>query len=234
VQLYRCDDSTDQSDWELVEDISIASSNAFGYADWVVPDTLVQGQPYAVKVSGERVRFAINTGSASEEEFGFFPALFGQRVNPESDIEADIVEAAPYNGCTAFTNGAAVAGKIAMVERGGDCFFTEKVANAMTAGAIAVVVVNTANQPFFMGAPNDGVDYSNYIPSISVTRDTGIAVDNALGNNNNVPALIGTLVRYNHPFIYSICCIHPSTYSIRYKSPSTHSIQKYFSIFRPL
>jgi hypothetical protein len=60
---------------------------------------LVPGQRYAVKVSGEHVRFSIFPGSSQEQDFMFYPALFGQRVNPESDYESDIVKAEPYDGC---------------------------------------------------------------------------------------------------------------------------------------
>src|SRR6202035_1661231 len=45
------------------------------------------------------------------------------------------------DGCTALTNAAAVAGNIAIVDRG-TCGFIVKVQNAQAAGAIGVIVVN--------------------------------------------------------------------------------------------
>ena len=45
------------------------------------------------------------------------------------------------DGCTAFTNAAAVAGKIAVIDRG-VCLFVEKAKNAQNAGAVGVVIFN--------------------------------------------------------------------------------------------
>ena len=47
------------------------------------------------------------------------------------------------DGCTAFTNAAAVAGKIALIERG-TCGFTQKVRMAQDAGAVAAIIYNNA------------------------------------------------------------------------------------------
>ena len=55
-------------------------------------------------------------------------------------IGIEIVIAQPLDGCTGLTNAAGVAGKIALVQRGGGCSFTTKVSNAESAGAVAAVV----------------------------------------------------------------------------------------------
>lgn len=85
------------------------------------------------------------------------------------------------DGCTAFTNAAAVAGKIAVVKRGA-CTFVTKAKNAQDAGAIGVVIGNNAagGAAFGMG----GADASITIPAISVSTALGdglIAAGSATG-----------------------------------------------------
>ncbi len=59
-------------------------------------------------------------------------------------LSGEMVAGLPANGCAALTNPEAVAGKIAVLDRG-DCNFTDKVRNAQDAGALAVIVCN--NRP---------------------------------------------------------------------------------------
>ena len=68
------------------------------------------------------------------------------------------------NACTRLRNAAAIAGNIALVDRG-TCGFTVKVANAQAAGAIAVLIGNNvAGAPFPMG----GADPTITIPSAMI------------------------------------------------------------------
>ena len=98
-------------------------------------------------------------------------AAFGARLDA-TGITGSVVLAAPANGCTALTNAADVAGKIALIDRG-TCTFVVKVKNAQDAGAIAVVVAN--NVP--AGLPGmGGTDASITIPSLGVTQGTGTAI----------------------------------------------------------
>ena len=107
--------------------------------------------------------------SGSEADFG--PPSFSQ--------SGDLVYATPTNGCTAI--GAAVSGKIALIDRGG-CAFTVKVKNAQTAGALGALIVNNANTfPFAMG----GTDVTITIPSMMTTL--------ALGNSVKADMLTGTV-----------------------------------------
>jgi hypothetical protein len=78
----------------------------------------------------------------------------------------------PNDGCTAFTNAAAVAGKIAIVRRG-TCAFVLKAKNAQNAGAKAVIIANNnGGGPIGMA----GTDATVTIPAISI----GAADGNAL------------------------------------------------------
>jgi len=76
------------------------------------------------------------------------------------------------DGCTAFTNPAAVAGKIALIDRG-VCPFVEKVKNAQNAGAVAALIVNNV-APGIINMAGD--DPTITIPSMSVSLADGNAI----------------------------------------------------------
>lgn len=101
---------------------------------------------------------------------GFGPDVF--------EISGDLVrlvdDTAPINdGCEAATNGAALAGKIAIIDRGA-CNFTQKVKNAQDVGAIAVIVANNkdGDATITMG----GDDETITIPSMMVSQNEGAAI----------------------------------------------------------
>ncbi len=99
-------------------------------------------------------------------------------------ITAPVIPSAPANGCTPFTNAAAVNGNIALVIRG-TCDFIVKYNNAAAAGARAIVVYND-------GATPDRVDPLTMaaagatIPGIMIRSDAGFLLAGTAG-------VIGTL-----------------------------------------
>lgn len=107
---------------------------------------------------------------------GTYPAQaasFGPPI-PGGGLSGDIVAAldgggvSTLDGCEAITNGAAVSGNIALVDRG-NCNFSAKAVNAQNAGAIGVIVANnTTGLP-----PMGGDDPSVTIPAIGVTQAIG-------------------------------------------------------------
>ncbi|MCI2229329.1 T9SS type A sorting domain-containing protein [Polaribacter sp. MSW13] len=105
-------------------------------------------------------------------------------VDLVSDIVADLVlaedDTAPTeDGCTSLINGAAINGKIAVIKRG-TCGFQDKVANAQTAGAIAVVIVNNqAGYPINQA----GDDLTLTIPTVMVSQEVGNSIIAALGSS---------------------------------------------------
>ncbi|HEU4724867.1 MAG TPA: PA domain-containing protein [Candidatus Eisenbacteria bacterium] len=107
-------------------------------------------------------------------------ADFGGDIDA-TGITGDIVlvtdTTAPVNdGCEAFTNGAALAGKIALIDRG-LCNFTIKVASAQASGAIGVIVANNAaGAPTTMG----GTDPTITIPAVMISQADGVTIKNAL------------------------------------------------------
>lgn len=69
-----------------------------------------------------------------------------------------------------------VRGKIALIERGGGLYFHQKVRNAMQAGAVAAVIYNHQSGSF--GATLVGP--SDWIPALSISREDGLAIAQAL------------------------------------------------------
>jgi hypothetical protein len=81
------------------------------------------------------------------------------------------------NGCEPFTNALALAGKIALIDRGG-CTFVIKVKRAQDAGAIGVVVADSV--PGCPALGMGGADPSITIPAVRVTTDDGARLKSAL------------------------------------------------------
>jgi hypothetical protein len=98
-----------------------------------------------------------------------------------------------FDACSPITNAGAVAGNIALVDRG-TCGFIVKVKNAQNAGAIAVIVAdNVAGSP---PAGLGGVDPTITITSARVTQADGNALKAALGSGTvNVTLGLNPAVR---------------------------------------
>jgi hypothetical protein len=82
------------------------------------------------------------------------------------------------DGCTALTNAAAVAGKIALVNRG-TCTFGVKIANVQAAGAIAMLVADNV-----AGSPPPAISVPGAtIPSARITQADGVTIRGQVGVN---------------------------------------------------
>ena len=115
----------------------------------------------------------------------FRSASFGQG---QFDVSGDVVritdDTAPTSdGCEAAVNGAELAGKIAIIDRGA-CNFTQKAKNAQDAGAIAVLVVNNSgtDEPAPMGGSDDDVK----VPSMGLSLNDGAKIYAKLDAAENV------------------------------------------------
>lgn len=121
-------------------------------------------------------------------------AAFGTQLSP-AVVAGDLVVAtddanaggpSTTDGCTAITNAGAVAGRIAVVDRG-TCGFVIKAKNVQNAGAIAMVVAdNVAGGP---PAGMAGVDPTVTIPSVRITLADANAIKAQLGGNTVTGAL---------------------------------------------
>ena len=90
------------------------------------------------------------------------------------------------DGCTALTNAAAVAGKIALFDRG-TCSAKTKTLNAQNAGAIGVIIadnVAAANPPNFADDPT--ITTTITIPTVTVTQAVGNSIKARLAASETV------------------------------------------------
>ena len=107
-------------------------------------------------------------------------AAFGDRFEAgDSTGPLPLVQAEPYDACDdsgSITNAEEIAGGIALITRGA-CSFVEKVVNAFSVGAEAVVVVNNdTNDPdAFEGMAGEASD-STDIPVVMVSFNSGQAL----------------------------------------------------------
>jgi len=106
----------------------------------------------------------------------FGPGLSSTPVTGDLVLVNDGV-APPNNGCEPFVNAAAVAGHVALIDRGG-CTFVTKVKSAQLAGAVAVVVADSV--PGCPALGMGGVDPSITIPAVRITTDDGARLKGAL------------------------------------------------------
>lgn len=93
-------------------------------------------------------------------------------------------------GCEVLTNGADIAGKIALVYRG-VCEFGLKAFNAQEAGAIGVVIINNQGAPVGMAAGTAGPNVT--IPVVMISTDAGANIRSEV-DAGNVEMLIGSVL----------------------------------------
>ncbi len=115
--------------------------------------------------------FTVNSPGGIAGSYGAVVAQFGQTTF--SGITGDLViandgTAAPSEACNALTNGGAINGNIALIDRG-NCEFGLKCLNAQNAGAIAAVVCNNvAGAPIAMAPGANGASVT--IPCVMLSQ----------------------------------------------------------------
>jgi hypothetical protein len=162
------------------------------------------GVPNVLEFGIVEVRVASPANIAGPVQFGaaaFGPTVANSNVSAPVVVALDAIEVDgnQIDGCSPFTNAAEVAGKIALIERGGACGFAVKARNATEAGAVAAMIYNQpangAAAPPGMG--DDGINGAFVtIPTISLRRLDGVDIFSALpttvtvnmGNNPNIRA----------------------------------------------
>src|SRR5262245_45423281 len=179
-----------------------ASAINFGNLVWsgatvtnAVPAVLVFGNPEVDVLSPPAISRTHLFGTAA-----FGPALGSPDVSGQVVAAQDAADAtgpSTTDGCAAFTNASAVAGNIALVERG-SCGFAQKARNATNAGATAVVIYNNeanADAPP-PGMADDGVNGQFVtIPAVSLTRNDGLGIVGQLGTGVTAALLVDPSVR---------------------------------------
>jgi PA domain/Thrombospondin type 3 repeat len=192
-------DITNNTIWSSMTDAQrAASATRWGSVVWT-GTAVNSAAPGVLSFGSAELRVLSPASIARPYQFG--TASFGTPINSPG-ITASVVAAvdastvdgpATTDGCTAFTNAAAVAGKIALVERG-TCGFTVKVKNAQNAGAIGAIIYNNAGANATAAPSNMATDPvigpTITITSVSITRPDGLAIVGQLGGG--VTASIST------------------------------------------
>jgi hypothetical protein len=121
-------------------------------------------------------------------------AAFGAAAN-KTPLSGKIVRAtdeantdgpSTTDGCTAFTNAAAINGNIAMIDRG-DCTFVQKARNAQAAGAKGVIIADRETTTCMApGMSGEAPDIT--IPVVSVGTTDGTTMKNQLAANPEMQA----------------------------------------------
>lgn len=142
-----------------------------------LPFVLSPGSPVVDVNSPASIAGSYQFGTASFGPRVGSPSVTGNVVAAVDAVEA-VAGATTTDGCSPFDNAAAVAGQIALVERG-QCGFAVKARNASDAGAAAVIIYNNAanvnSAPPGMG--DDGINGAFVtVPTVSLRRADGVAI----------------------------------------------------------
>lgn len=134
----------------------------------------------------DRTAFKVTAPASIAGEYEYGTAGFGAPISLTNFtgsvlVATDAADAAgpsTTDGCSPISNAPAIAGKIALMDRG-TCGFIVKVKNAQNAGAIGAIIADNApgNPPPGLG----GADPTITIPSIRVTQPAGAAMKAATG-----------------------------------------------------
>ncbi|HEU4432935.1 MAG TPA: PA domain-containing protein [Pyrinomonadaceae bacterium] len=178
------------------------SATRFGRVVWNGA-FVTAGVPTVLNLGIVEVRSTTPAAIAGPYQFGtaaFGPTVASSNVMAEVVVALDAIEVGgnQIDGCSPFTNAAEIAGKIALIERGGACGFAVKARNATDAGAVAAIIYN---QPANVaaGPPGMGDDGTNgafvTIPTVSLRRLDGVDIFSSpppvivkMGNNPNIRA----------------------------------------------
>jgi hypothetical protein len=127
-----------------------------------------------------RPALTVTAPPAIDGDYTIGTAEFGAPISPTAPVAGILVEAidpgdaagtSTKDACSPITNASAVAGKIALVDRG-TCPFIDKATHAQAAGAIGVVVANNATGVIGMGGDAPGVT----IPVVMISQEDATAI----------------------------------------------------------
>ncbi len=157
------------------------------------------GDDYGVLINGDTDTLLTSTQVSGFGARRFSDPIMGDVVRMVDGDDAD--GGSIYDGCQEPTNGSDLAGKIAIIDRGG-CNFTDKVKFAQEAGAIGAIVANVPSRdPDGMTpAPMGGSDDTVKIPNMGLSSTDGKAIYDAMAEGtvklsmfNDTPYRDGTL-----------------------------------------
>ncbi|HKO61486.1 MAG TPA: PA domain-containing protein [Pyrinomonadaceae bacterium] len=191
---HNLDNTTGKTWDQMTQAERMASAVNNGRVVWTGLNVTTKA-PYVLLFGSPEVKILTPAAIAGQKQFG--TAAFGTPISllaaPVTGTvvaavdAADVAGPATTDGCSALTNAAAVAGNIALVERG-TCGFVVKAKIAQDAGAIGVMIYNNAANAAAGPAAMGGVDATVIIPSISLSRADGLAI---VGQLPGVTGFIG-------------------------------------------
>ena len=168
---------------------SYVAGDANGNGMWKSMDAGATWNKVFGGITGEttfktNAKLTVNSPASFTGEYMITKANFGPKLTTltgnlalASDGTANSSQA-----CNSLTNGSAISGNIAVIERG-ECAFVDKVKNAQNAGAIAVLIVNNVSGPPII---QGGDDTTITIPSVMISKDEGQTIIAELSNGVNV------------------------------------------------
>lgn len=170
-----------------------ASALRCGQIVWSGPNVTAAVAAGALNPGAPFVQVNTPLGIAGSYQLGaaaFGPALTSGGLTGNVVLAVDPADGAGpsvNDACSALTNGAAINGNIAMVDRG-TCGFTIKVKNAQNAGATGVIVADNAAgcPPAALG----GADATITIPSGRISLADGNTIKAQLGGGVNATLLL--------------------------------------------
>jgi PA domain-containing protein len=167
-----------------------------------------------------RTAFRVGAPASIAGDYEYGTASFGAPITT-SNFHGTVVVGtdgvgASNDGCEPLTNYAAVAGNIAILDRG-ICGFAVKAKNAQNAGATGVIIANNAagNPPPGLG----GVDPTVTVPTISVTQSDGTLIKGASGVQVALvvdPSKLQGADNANHPRLYMPNPVQPGSSGSHY------------------
>ena len=143
-----------------------------------------------IRANLSATRFLVNAPSSiAGVKRAAIAAFGGQPANASLYSNKQVVLGLDTLGATTLTNPTALAGKFALLYRGGGINFTDKAYRAQVAGAIALIIVNNVSgDPFAPGGtPTNPIN----IPVIMISDVDGNAINAALHSNITVTASLG-------------------------------------------
>jgi len=178
---YLFDNSTGRHWDEMTAAERVASAISSDHLVWDGPWGIAETAGLA-----RRPQMVINSPGGIAGLYAAQSATFGAALTL-AGVTDDVVLAtdatAPVNdACEPITNGASLAGKFALVDRG-LCSFVAKALAAQAAGATGLIVVNNAATGL---PPMGGADPSVTIPCIGISMADGNAIKANLGAGVNV------------------------------------------------
>lgn len=176
---------------------------AFSGATVVAEAPLALSQPDVYRVSAP-------AGAAGDYQYA--QAAFGPTAT-SANFSGAVVQAVPNDGCAAITNASAIAGKVALIDRG-TCDFATKSLNAQAAGASAVLLANNqpaavtpggtpvspVNIPVILVSQVDGNTLKANLAGLTgaVAKGTGLAGTNADGVQIYAPTALSPGSSFSH------------------------------------